>query len=328
MTMAFDVACLRPKADFLDIGVVPPKILSIAYLDPDDPDLASILAEVRAVIIPAVGPKLGPALFENSNIQLVQVTGAGVDRVDEAGMKELGIAVANVVGGSNHAVAEYAVGSTLILLRRIAWANAEIRDGRYDEARSRMIADSLSGLSGLTVGVVGLGSIGHAVALAFKSMGGRIVFYDPEVADSDVSSELEARRLSLLELLTSADVVTLHVPLLPATTGLIGKDEIALMKRGAILINAARGGIVDEAALAAALTAGDLGGAAIDVYAGEPPSDDNQLLALEGDAARCTLLTPHIAGVTRQAWVNLFVASWENVERVLCNGEDPVNRVY
>ena len=100
------------------------------------------------------------------------------------------------------------------------------------------------------------------------------------------------------------------------------------MKPDSILINAARGGIVDEAALATALSSGDLGGAAVDVYSEEPPSSSNPLFALEGDAARRTIFTPHIAGVTRQAWANLFVVSWDNVVRVLQNGEAPLNRVY
>jgi phosphoglycerate dehydrogenase-like enzyme len=326
--MTFDVACLRPEQDFLDIGVVPPVNLSIAYLSPDDPDLAAILAEVRGLIIPAVGPKLEPSLFQDSNIQLVQVTGAGVDRLDKAALTELGIAVANVAGGSNDAVAEYAVGSALTLLRRIAWADAELRAGHYGEFRSRMIADSLRGLTDLVVGVVGLGSIGTAVASAFRRMGGKIVYYDPAISDSDVARELNAQSLPLPELLAAADVVTLHIPLIPATTGLIGEAELALMKHDAILINAARGGIVDEGALAASLVAGKLGGAAIDVYEEEPPAPDNPLFVLDGDAARRVLLTPHIAGVTRQAWANLFRSSWDNILRVLRDDEAPLNRVY
>ena len=168
--MEYDVACLRPEADFLDIGVVPPRDLSIAYLSPDDPALASTLAEVRALVIPAVGPKLDRALFENSDIRLVQVTGAGVDRLDEQALRELGIAVANVAGGSNDAVAEYAVGSALTLLRRLCWADAEIRAGNYSEIRSRMVADALTGLTGLVVGVVGLGTIGRVVAKHIASL--------------------------------------------------------------------------------------------------------------------------------------------------------------
>jgi phosphoglycerate dehydrogenase-like enzyme len=123
-------------------------------------------------------------------------------------------------------------------------------------------------------------------------------------------------------------VVSLHVPLLPATQGLIGARELARMKQGAILIQAARGGIVDETALAASLAAGHLGGAAVDVYSVEPPAPDNPLLRLTGEGASRLLLTPHIAGVTRQASALLFRSSWQNVERVLVRGEKPMHRAY
>jgi phosphoglycerate dehydrogenase-like enzyme len=118
------------------------------------------------------------------------------------------------------------------------------------------------------------------------------------------------------------------LPLLPATQGLIGSRELAQTKPGAILIQASRGGIVDEAALAEALQAGHLGGVAVDVYSTEPPSPDNPLLALQGEAARRLILTPHIAGVTRQSAAFLFRSAWQNIERVLIAKEPPLNRVY
>ena len=220
------------------------------------------------------------------------------------------------------------MGCALTLLRRIGCADAEIRKGNYSEIRSRMIAASLRGLPGLVVGVVGLGTIGTAVAEAFYRMGSRIVYYDPVVTDSGAAQRMVAQPLPLHELLQQADVVTLHMPLIPATEGLIGASELALMKREAILINAARGDIVDEAALAVRLASGDLAGAALDVYADEPPSSTNPLFALTGEAARRILFTPHIAGVTRQSWANLFRLSWENVVRVLDRDEAPLNRVY
>jgi phosphoglycerate dehydrogenase-like enzyme len=133
--VSYDVACLRPEADFLKVGIVPPEALSIVYLDSDDQQLATTMAQVRAVVIPAVGPKLAPSLFENSDIRLVQVTGSGIDRLDESAMKELGIAVANVTGGSNDAVAEYAIGCALALLRRISWAR-DHRNGRRGSVSS------------------------------------------------------------------------------------------------------------------------------------------------------------------------------------------------
>lgn len=326
--MTVDAVCLRPEADFLNVGVAPPDALSIVYRAPDDQDLAGLIREARALVIPAVGPKLAPELFAGSAVKLVQVTGAGVDRLDAPAMKEHGIPVCNVVGGSNEAVAEYALAAALLLLRRFAWADHEIRTGNYRSFRARMVADSLRGIDGLTVGVVGFGNIGQAVAGAFRRMGAAIVFFDPAPPDPKAAAELDAESLPLDDLLATADVVTLHVPLLAATTGLIGSAELARMKPDAILVNAARGGVVDEAALAGALASGQLGGAAVDVYADEPPEPSNPLFALDGEAARRLLLTPHVAGVTRQSWARLFRLAWENVESVVLRGEEPRNRVY
>lgn len=326
--MPLDVVCLRPEADFQRAGVTPPSSLVVAYRAPDDPRLAALVQQARALVIPAVGPKLAGSLFEKSGVKLVQVTGAGVDRLDEAAMKKLGIAVANVPGGSNSAVSEYAVGCALVLLRRFAWADAEIRAGNYLSIRARMIADNLSGLDGLTVGVVGLGVIGLAVAQAFHRSGCRIVYYDPSPRDAQAAAKIGAQALPLEELLKASDVVTLHVPLLPQTRNLIGAKQLSLMKPGAVLIHASRGGIVNETALAAHLNSGRLGGAAVDVYSAEPAEPENPLFALEGEAARRVLFTPHIAGVTRQSAALLFREAWANVERVLVKGEAPLNRVY
>ena len=318
--MIHNVVCLRPEADFARVGALPPASLSVAYRPPDDAQLPALLKEARAMVMPAVGPKLAPALFEGSRLALVQVTGAGVDRLDAQAMKRLGIPVANVPGGSNGAVAEYTLTAASVLLRRFAWADAEIRKGNYAAFRARLLADNLPALEGLTVGVIGLGVIGVAVADAFAKLGCRIVYTDPSPRD-------RAGALSLDELMRTADVVCVHVPLLPATRGLINEQRLAAMKAGAVLVQASRGGVVDEAALAAQLASGRLGGAAVDVYETEPIAPDNPLLALQGDAARKLLLTPHIAGVTRQSYALLFRTSWENVERAL-RGEPPHNRVY
>ena len=325
--MSSDVLCLRPEADFTRVGVTPPGQLTIAYRKPDDPQLHMMAKEVRALVIPAVGGKLAPSLFEGGKIKLVQVTGAGVDRLDEAVMKKLGVAVANVPGGSNSAVAEYAVGCAIVLLRRMPWASAEILDANYVSFRGRMVADNLPGLEGLTVGVIGLGTIGYAVAEAFRRFGCEIVYHDPTPRD-EAAAKLGAKALSLEELLKTADVVTVHVPLLPQTRSMIGARQLNLMKPGAVLIQASRGGIVNETALAANLNSGRLSGAAVDVYSVEPPDTDNPLFALEGEAARRVLFTPHVAGVTRQASATLFREAWANVERVLVRGEAPQNRVY
>jgi phosphoglycerate dehydrogenase-like enzyme len=323
--MTKTVLCLRPEADFLRVGVTPPKTIAITYMTPADPGLADAVKAADAIVMPAVGPKLAPELFEGARLKLVQVTGAGIDRLDLPALKRRGIPVANVPGGSNNAVAEYCVGAALDLLRRMSWSGGEIKRGRYVEYRQRMLADNLFGLDGATVGVVGLGTIGMVVAEGFAARGSRIVYFDPKPPKPDAAKAAGWTSLSLDALLAEADVVTLHVPLIPATTGLIGATQLSRMKKGAFLINAARGGIVDEAALAASLTSGHLGGAAVDVYSTEPPPADNPLLGVTGEAAERLLLTPHIAGVTRQSSAILFRSSWQNVERVLLEGGTPSN---
>jgi len=323
------VLCLRPQADFARLNVLPPASLAVTYLKPDDPSLAQHMKAARALVIPAVGAKLAPELFEGSALRLVQVTGAGLDRLDQAALTRLGIPVANVTG--NDAVAEYAVTTATLLRRRLAFADAEIKRGNYAAFRARLIADNLSGLEGLTVGIVGFGVIGRSTASAFHRLGCRICYYDPAPPSptaTAAATALDATAVPLDQLLQSADVVSLHVPLTPSTTALIGSRELALMKPDAVLIQAARGGVVDEAALAAHLQSGGLGGAAVDVYSTEPPAADNPLLTLAGEAARKLLLTPHIAGVTRQSSAFLFRSAWENVERVLVRNEPPLNRAY
>ena len=325
--MSIDVVCLRPEADFTRVGVTPPKTLNIAYRKPDDADLPALMKQVRAVVMPAVGPKLPAALFEGTSLKVVQITGAGVDRLDEAALKKLGIPVANVPGGSNSAVAEYVTACASVLLRRLVWADAEIKKGNYVTFRNRMMADNLAGIDGATVGVVGMGVIGMAVAQAFHRSGCEIVYFDPALKDKTKADAMNARGMTLDELLTTSDVVTLHVPLMPATTNLIGDKQLALMRPEAVLINGARGGVVDEAALARALTEKRIAGAAVDVYSIEPATPDNPLLKLDGEAASRLMLTPHVAGVTRQSAAFLFKAAWKNVQHVISGGT-VANRVY
>ena len=321
--MSIDVLCLRPEADFQRVGALPPDSLKVVYRAPGDADVAELMKGARVLVIPAVGAKLPNALFENTSVRFVQVTGAGLDRLDLEFLRERGIGVANVPGGSNEAVAEYAVTTATVLLRGLMWADAEIRKGNYREFRAQMITENLQGLDGLTVGIIGFGITGVAVASAFQKRGCLIFYYDPAPRDPRTAEAVGAKSCSLEDLFQLADVVTLHVPLLPQTTGLIGARELAMMKPDAILIQSSRGGVVDEAALAEALKAGRLGGAAVDVYSAEPPGADNPLLALTGEAAQRILFTPHIAGVTRQSTAFLCRAAWRNIERVFSGKEAP-----
>jgi phosphoglycerate dehydrogenase-like enzyme len=325
--MTRDVLCLRPEADFERADSLPPGSLGVIYRSPADIDVPQLMKEVRALVIPAVGPKLLPQLFDCTSVQFVQVTGAGLDRLDLSLLKKLGVTAANVPGGSNNALAEYAVTMASALLRRFVWADAEIRTGNYREFRARMLIDNLAGLEDLTVGIIGFGVVGMAVAEAFYKRGCHILYYDTTPRDPQTAEAFNAESVLLEELLARADIITLHVPFLPSTEKLIGKRELSMMKKDAILIQSSRGGVVDEAALANCLNSGHLGGVAVDVYSTEPPDPADPLFALQGEAARRILFTPHIAGVTRQSAAFLFRCAWRNVARVLIEHQPPLHRV-
>lgn len=319
---AVEVLCLRPEQDFLRVGVTPPRSLSIAYRDATDADTAVLLQDASALVLASYGPPLDNRMVASSRrLRLVQFTGAGTDRIDGDAAARRGIAVENVAGTNATTVAQYVVSTAIALLRALPAADSEIRAGRYLPFRSELLkASALRDLSGLVIGIVGFGSIGRAVANAFRSLepSCTILYYDPAI-DGGIETDVTdaQRRTSLADLLRQSDVVTLHVPLLATTRGMVGRRELSLMKRDAVLVQASRGGVVDEAALAGALKGGRLAGAAVDVYEHEPPQRESPLLSLHDSIAQRVVLTPHIGGVCRQSEKRQFTAAWQNVERVL-----------
>jgi phosphoglycerate dehydrogenase-like enzyme len=307
--------------------VVPPADLRIRYTDPAQASAAD-LATARAVVLASVGPRLEAAWLDRAaKLELVQFTGAGVDRIGAWGAHRPDVAVANVPAANVREVAEYVLLAIGTLLRGLALADREIRAGRYREARARLTPSAVRSIHSRTVGVVGLGQIGLAVARLLRAAGATVVYADPDPPDPQAAADLGLARLRLDDLLARCDVVTLHVPLLPATRGLLGESRLRAMPPGALLINASRGGVVDEEALARALADGHLGGAAVDVYREEPPAAGSPLLTLPPQAADRVLLTPHIAGVAYEAASALYARAWANVHRVLAEGLPPEHRV-
>jgi (S)-sulfolactate dehydrogenase len=190
-------------------------------------------------------------------------------------------------------VAEYVVAASLVLLRGAYHASTEVASGRWPRAALSEGREA----GGKAMGIVGFGSIGRATAAKAAALGMCVLGHDPQVpAGHPAWREARAQPLDLDALLAESDVVSLHVPLVPATRGLLGAARIARMKPGAVLVNTARGGIVDEAAVAAALREGRLGGAALDVFETEPLAAGSPLAG-----APRLILTPHIAGVTRES---------------------------
>lgn len=248
-------------------------------------------------------------------LKIISKHGAGVDNIDIAGATARGILVANVPGGNADAVAEGTVALMLATLRRVPEVHALVVSGQYS-ARWRLQYEQLWER---TLGLVGIGNIGARVAkICAQGFRMRVLAYDPGLSESDIR-ERGAQKIEDLEtLLGASDVVSLHTPMTAASFHLIGATELRAMKPTAILVNAARGPLVDESALAEALNAGWIGGAGLDVFEVEPPSSDSPILR-----ARNVVLSPHTTGNTVEAARNLAVSSAEIVLAVMA-GQPPV----
>jgi D-3-phosphoglycerate dehydrogenase len=244
-------------------------------------------------------------------LKVIGRAGVGIDNIAMTAATELGIAVINAPAGNTIAVAELFFGAVIGLLRRLPRAAASMHSGRWD--RSALLG---SELNGRTLGIVGLGRIGGEVATRARAFNMSLVAYDPYVAESRFQRLGVSRVESLDQLLDAAHIVTVHTPLTDETRGMIGQDEIARLPAGAIVVNMARGGIVDEAALADALASGQIAGAVLDAFVQEPLAPDHPLRH-----APNTLLTPHIGASTAEAQRNVAVDACAAVRDALLSGE-------
>jgi len=263
----------------------------------DKPDeLARLVASARALVVRNRTQLRGDLLAAADRLECVGRLGVGLDNIDVEACRARGVEVFPATGANDIAVAEYVITATLVLLRGAWLSSADVAAGSWP--RQQLIGREIAGK---VMGLVGLGRIAREVAWRAHMMGMQIVAYDPNLMADDPAWRI-ARNVSLDGVLELADVVSLHVPLVDSTRGMMNATRLAQMKRGAILINTARGGIVYEAALAEALRAGQLGGAALDVFAEEPMgAQDGARFA----GAPNLLLTPHIAGVTEESNVRV-----------------------
>ena len=260
------------------------------YARPDD--LAQLIEQVPAVIIRNQTVMRGPLLEAAKALKVIGRLGVGLDNIDMAACADRGIRVFPATGANSLSVVEYVIGTTMTLLRGAYFANAAMLAGEFP--KTKLIGREIAGK---LMGIVGFGAIGQDLARHARAIGMEVAAFHPRLPADDPAWS-GVRRLELDALLGEADVVSLHVPLTSETRGLIDAKAIVRMKPDAILINTARGGIMDEAALVAALKAGKLGGAAIDVYEQEPLGKDAAKIFA---GAPNLILTPHISGNTLES---------------------------
>ncbi|MFP5308347.1 MAG: NAD(P)-dependent oxidoreductase [Actinomycetes bacterium] len=245
--------------------------------------------------------------------RLVQVPAAGLNGVDLDACAAAGVPVASCAGLNTAAVAEWCVWAALDALRLLSWSDRALRDGRWE-----MFGHARYELAGKLVGIVGLGDIGAATARRLAGFEVDVAYWSRRRRDATTEADLGVRFVDLDDLVALADVLVLAVALTDDTRGLLSAERIAAMKPSAVVVNAARGEVTDEAALAAAVAEGRLHGAATDVFAVEPPPVDHPMVATDR-----TVVTPHIAGTSAESVGRIVLRVLDNVEAVL-DGREPV----
>jgi phosphoglycerate dehydrogenase-like enzyme len=254
------------------------------------------------------------ALRSANQLRLIQLVSAGFDTLDIALCKELEIPVSNNGGTNSTDVAEHTLTLILAWYRQLGTMDRNVRTGKWGAIDSGV---STYTINGKTVGLVGLGNIGRKVARLLNAFGAKVLYTDAFPVAPEVEQELGVTRVTMDELLAQSDIVSLHVPLNDATRKLMSTAQFAMMKPNALLVNTCRGPVVDEAALIEALENRQIAGAALDVLMQEPPALDNPLFEMEN-----VLLSPHIAGVTRDTWARRGAFIFANLQRVW-RGEAP-----
>src|SRR5271167_3172065 len=277
-------------------------------LTPAAAAVPSELADADALIIRSATKATAALLERAARLRVIGRAGVGVDNVDVEAATHRGVLVMNTPGGNAVSVAEHTLALMLGLARAVPQANASIQAGRWEKS-----AFSGTEMRGKTLGLVGLGRVGTEVARRARGLEMKVLAYDPFVTPA-AAREVEVELLPLDEVLRQSDVVSLHTSLSGSTEKMIDASAIAKMKKGARLINCARGELIDEAALAEALKSGQLAGAAVDTFATEPPKN-SPLVGLPN-----LIATPHIAGSTAEAQEEVGTAIAQQVREYLAEG--------
>jgi phosphoglycerate dehydrogenase-like enzyme len=293
-----------------------PEWLHIVVVDEDDASAIRRELENAEVLLHVLTPVTAAMLDAAPKLKLVQKIGVGVNTIAVDAAKSRGIAVANMPGANSQAVAEHTLTLMLAALRRVAYLDIACRRGSGWNLPPDTF-DAVGELSGRTVGFVGYGAIPRRLTAALVALGAQVVYYARNPAPDPAARQLA----SLQALLAQADIVSLHIPLTSDTRGLLDADALRTMRLGAVLINTARGELIDERALFEALQSGKVAAAGLDVFAAEPADADNPLLSLPNVVA-----TPHIAWLTPQTLERSICVIVENCQR-LRDGEPLLNQV-
>lgn len=316
------------KTRFEKYGVSFPADWNVCYVPAlyEQEDLIKACTEADYLFVGSMDTVTAQVIKACPQLKMIHTEGSGYDKVDINAAKAAGIPVCHNFGVNNGAVAEHAIALMLTVLRRIALCDAEIRTEGYAACQAEHRTAGEHELFGKHIGLIGIGAIGKEVVKRLSGWGCRISYYDPFRPSPDVEQALGVDYLAFDELVSQCDVVSLHVPMLPGTYHILGTQQFAAMKKTAIVINCARGEILDQKALAEALENGEIAGAGVDTLEPEPAPSDHPLIALSPAARNRLVLTPHSAGTTDEAFTRMLKNAISNFQR-LENGEKPLHVV-
>jgi phosphoglycerate dehydrogenase-like enzyme len=291
---------------------VAPPVLDIHFAKTYDEAEQMALVVNAEIILAGWAAVTEPMLKHAKLLRFIGKWGIGVDRIDVEAARRMKIPLAITAGSNAAPVSELTIGLMLGVYRRLAQVDNALRQGKWLKSEMRALGYQIAGK---TVGLFGFGNIGRMVARRLAGFDAKVIYFDERRADAETEARLNARFVSLEELLAESDILSLHAPFIPSTAKVINAKSITKMKTGAVLINTARGELVDEQALYDALVSGKLRGAGLDAFDPEPPLPDNPLLKLDQ-----VMVTPHTGGAVFDNVENVTRHAIGNIMRFL-NGE-------
>ena len=291
-----------------------------------DEEIVAVTPDADFIVADAISPVTDSLMARLPNLKLVHSEGVAYNAIDVEAARARGVVVCNNAGVNAGSVAEQAILLMLACLRHMPEGDAAVRNGRQIQVKERLMFEGIKELGDCKVGLIGLGAIARETAKRLHAFGSEVVYWNHRRRPESVEQELGVSYLPLDELARTCDIVSVHVPVTPETTNMIDADFLATMKDDAVLVNTARGEIVDQMALAKALEEATIGAAGLDTLSPEPVPADHPLATLSDAASLRVVLSPHIGGVTEGMFRRAWRTIWENIARV-ARGEEPANVV-
>lgn len=316
----------RTRKYLPDLPIVREVELVVAPRGTSDAALLELAGDADFIMADAISRVSAAVIEDMPNLKLIHSEGVAFNAIDVEAARRCGVTVCNNAGVNAGAVAEQAIMLMLACLRDAVRGDAAVRAGQQIHMKERMMVEGFRELGDCKVGFVGFGAIAQATAVRLGAWGCDMVYNKRTPLSAADEERLGVRYVSLDELVEMCDIVSLHVPVTDATRNMVNESFLDRMKNDAILINTARGDIVDQEALAAALVQGSIAGAGLDTLTPEPVTTDNVLVNLPEEAAGRLVFSPHIGGVTEGMFHRAHRTVWENIARVAA-GDQPINVV-